>query len=79
LRLKKKEKALPDNASYKLVKKNDDGTYTEVKEASQQTTEDGRLVLDITDLPSDKFDPNADYYIETTETGKDPILFSNSN
>lgn len=65
------EKALPDNASYKLVKKNDDGTYTEVKEASQQTTEDGRLVLDITDLPSDKFDPNADYYIETTETGKD--------
>lgn len=65
-------KDLPDNASYKLVKKNDDGTYTEVKEASQQTTEDGRLVLDITDLPSDKFDPNADYYIETTETDKDP-------
>ncbi len=64
-------KALPDNASYKLVKKNDDGSYTEVDGASQTTTEDGRLVLDITDLPSDKFDPNADYYIETTETGKD--------
>ncbi|MDU3192288.1 MAG: hypothetical protein E6677_02130, partial [Finegoldia magna] len=65
-------KNLPKNASYKLVKKNDDGSYTEVKGTSQTTTKDGRLVLDITDLPSDKFDPKEDYYIEATEVGKAP-------
>lgn len=65
-------KNLPENASYKLVKKNDDGSYTEVKGTSQTTTKDGRLVLDITDLPSDKFDPKKDYYIETKEEGKEP-------
>ena len=64
-------KALPENATYTLVKKNDDGTYTPVKDLSSQVV-DGKTVFDITVLPSDKFDPNADYYIETTETGKDP-------
>lgn len=65
-------KPLPIDATYKLVKKNEDGTYTEVEGLTQTTKEDGTPVFDITDLPSDKFDPEADYYIETTETGKDP-------
>lgn len=65
-------KTLPTDATYKLVKKNEDGTYTEVEGLTQTTKEDGTPVFDITDLPSDKFDPEADYYIETTETGKDP-------
>ena len=65
-------KPLPTDATYKLVKKNEDGTYTEVEGLTQTTKEDGTPVFDITDLPSDKFDPEADYYIETTETGKDP-------
>lgn len=64
-------KSLPENATYKLVKKNDDGTYTPVKDLPSKVV-DGKTVFDITDLTSDKFDPNADYYIETTETGKDP-------
>ena len=65
-------KPLPTDATYKLVKKNEDGTYTEVEGLTQTTKEDGTPVFDITDLPSDKFDPNADYYIETIETGKNP-------
>lgn len=65
-------KTLPTDATYKLVKKNEDGTYTEVEGLTQTTKEDGTPVFDITDLPSDKFDPDADYYIETTETGKTP-------
>lgn len=65
-------KPLPTDATYKLVKKNEDGTYTEVEGLTQTTKEDGTPVFDITDLTSDKFDPNADYCIETTETGKDP-------
>ncbi len=64
-------KPLPTDASYTLVKKNEDGSYTPVKDLSSKVV-DGKTVFDITDLPSDKFDPNADYYIETTETGKDP-------
>ena len=65
-------KTLPENASYKLVKKDEDGTYTEVADLTATTKEDGTLVFDITELPSDKFDSQADYYIETIETGKDP-------
>ncbi len=65
-------KPLPTDATYKLVKKNEDGTYTEVEGLTQTTKEDGTPVFDITDLPSDKFDPDADYYIETTEIGKNP-------
>lgn len=65
-------KQLPENATYKLVKKNKDGTYTEVEGLTQTTKEDGTPVFDITNIPSDRFDPNADYYIETTETDKEP-------
>ena len=65
-------KPLPTDATYKLVKKNEDGTYTEVEGLTQTTKEDGTPVFDITNIPSDKFDPEADYCIETTETGKDP-------
>lgn len=64
-------KSLPENATYKLVKKNDDGTYTPVKDLPSKVV-DGKTVFDITDLPSDKFDPEADYFIETRETGKNP-------
>lgn len=64
-------KSLPENATYKLVKKNDDGTYTHVKDLPSKVV-DGKTVFDITDLPSDKFDPEADYFIETRETGKNP-------
>ncbi|VFB17046.1 Uncharacterised protein [Urinicoccus massiliensis] len=64
-------KQLPTDATYKLVKKNEDGTYTPVKDLSSKEV-DGKTVFDITDLTSDKFDPNADYYIQTTETGKAP-------
>lgn len=65
-------KTLPENASYKLVKKDEDGTYTEVADLTATTKKDGTPVFDITKLPSDKFDSQADYYIETIETGKDP-------
>lgn len=65
-------KTLPTDATYKLVKKNEDGTYTEVEGLTQTTKEDGTPVFDITSLTSDKFDPEADYYIQTTETGKNP-------
>lgn len=61
----------PTDATYKLVKKNDDGTYTPVENLTS-TEVNGKTVFDITDLTSDKFDPNADYYIETTESGKTP-------
>ncbi len=64
-------KPLPTDATYKLVKKNEDGTYKPVKDLSSKVV-DGKTVFDITDLTSDKFDPKADYCIETTETGKDP-------
>ena len=64
-------KQLPTGANYKLVKKNPDGTYTPVENLTS-TEVNGKTVFDITDLPSDKFDPNAYYYIETTETGKNP-------
>ena len=64
-------KSLPTDATYKLVKKNSDGTYTPVENLTA-TEVNGKTVFDITDLSSDKFDPNADYYIETTETGKNP-------
>lgn len=70
-------KSLPTDATYKLVKKNEDGTYTEVEGLTQTTKEDGTPVFDITDLPSDKFDPEADYYIETTEPGKTPSYSDN--
>lgn len=63
---------LAKNATYKLVTKNEDGTYAPVESLTATTKEDGTPVFDITGLPSDKFDPNADYYIETTETKKDP-------
>ena len=62
-------KSLPTDATYKLVKKNPDGTYTPVENLTS-TEVDGKTVFDITDLTSDKFDPNADYYIETTEPSK---------
>ena len=65
-------KQLPENATYKLVTRNDDGSYTEVANLTATKKEDGTPVFDITDLPSDKFDPAADYYIETRETGKNP-------
>ena len=65
-------KSLPTDASYKLVKKNEDGTYTEVTGLTATKKEDGTPVFDITSLTSDKFDPNADYYIETSEPGKTP-------
>lgn len=65
-------KPLPTDATYKLVKKNEDGTYTEVEGLTQTTKEDGTPVFDITNIPSDKFDPEADYCIETTELGKTP-------
>lgn len=65
-------KPLPTDATYKLVKKNEDGTYTEVEGLTQTTKEDGTPVFDITNIPSDRFDPNADYYIQTTETDKEP-------
>ncbi len=65
-------KPLPTDATYKLVKKNEDGTYTEVEGLTQTTKEDGTPVFDITKIPSDKFDPEADYYIQTTESGKTP-------
>lgn len=65
-------KQLPADASYKLVKKNEDGTYTEVSGLTATKKEDGTPVFDITSLTSDKFDPDADYYIQTTETGKAP-------
>lgn len=64
-------KSLPTDASYTLVKKNDDGSYTPVKDLTSKV-ENGKTVFDITDLTSDKFDPNADYYIETSEPGKTP-------
>ena len=64
--------SIPTDATYKLVKKNEDGTYTEVEGLTQTTKEDRTPVFDITDLTSDKFEPDADYYIETTETGKKP-------
>lgn len=64
--------SIPTDATYKLVTKNNDGTYTEVTGLTPTTKEDGTPVLDITDLPSDKFNPNEDYYIETTELGKEP-------
>lgn len=65
-------KDLPTDATYKLVTKNPDGTYTEVEGLTATKKEDGKTVFDITDLTSDKFDPAADYYIETRETGKNP-------
>ncbi|MBS5594495.1 MAG: hypothetical protein KHX08_03595 [Clostridiales bacterium] len=64
-------KTLPTEATYTLVKKNDDGTYTPVKDLSSKVV-DGKTVFDITDLKASDIDPNADYYIQTTETGKDP-------
>ena len=70
-------KPLPTDATYKLVKKNEDGTYTEVEGLTQTTKEDGTPVFDITNIPSDKFDPNEDYYIETRETGKNPSYSDN--
>lgn len=67
-----KGKDLPADAIYRLVKKNDDGSYSPVEGVSSTTKADGTLAFDITDLSSDKFDPKADYYIEITEAGKDP-------
>lgn len=64
--------SIPTGATYKLVTKNSDGTYKEVTGLTPTTKEDGTPVLDITDLPSDKFNPNEDYYIKTTELGKEP-------
>lgn len=63
---------LAENATYKLVTKNEDGTYTPVDGLTATTKEDGTPVFDITNLSSDKFDPNGKYYIETTEKGKEP-------
>ena len=63
---------LAENATYKLVTKNEDGTYTPVEDLTVTTKEDGTPVFDITDLPSDKFVPEAEYVIETVENGKDP-------
>ena len=70
-------KPLPTDATYKLVKKNEDGTYTEVEGSTKTTKEDGTPVFDITKIPSDKFDPEAEYYIETTEPGKTPSYSDN--
>ena len=64
--------SLAENAKYKLVTKNEDGTYTQVDGLAATTKEDGTPVFDITNLSSDKFDPNGKYYIETTEKGKEP-------
>ncbi|MDU5970222.1 MAG: hypothetical protein E6Z12_02695 [Finegoldia magna] len=63
---------LAEKATYKLVTKNEDGTYTPVEGLTATTKEDGTPVFDITKLSSDKFNPEAEYVIETTETGKDP-------
>ena len=63
---------LAKNATYKLVTKNEDGTYEPVEDLTATTKEDGTPVFDITDLSSDKFDPKEDYYIEASEGGKDP-------
>lgn len=63
---------LAKNATYNLVTKNEDGTYTPVADLTATTKEDGTPVFDITDLPSDKFDPNKEYYIEASEEGKKP-------
>lgn len=64
--------SLAENATYKLVTKNEDGTYTQVDGLAATTKEDGTRVFDITNLTSDKFDPNEEYYIEATEEGKEP-------
>lgn len=61
---------LAENATYKLVTKNEDGTYTTVSGLTATTKEDGTPVFDITDLSSDKFDPKKEYYIEASEEGK---------
>lgn len=66
-----KDGTLPTDATYKLVKKNEDGTYIPVESLTSKVV-DGKTVFDITDIPSNKFDPNADYYIETKESGKNP-------
>ena len=63
---------LAENATYKLVTKNEDGTYKPVEDLTATTKEDGTPVFDITDLPSDKFDSKQDYYIEASEKGKKP-------
>ena len=63
---------LAENATYNLVTKNEDGTYTPVEGLTATTKEDGTPVFDITKLSSDKFDPNEEYYIEATEEGKKP-------
>ena len=64
-------KTLPEGATYKIVKKNADGTYTPVEGVTQTTKEDGTPVFDITgeDSPVKHGD---EIYIETKETGKDP-------
>lgn len=63
---------LAENATYKLVTKNEDGTYTSVEDLTVTTKEDGTPVFDITDTPSEKFNPEAEYFIETSEEGKNP-------
>ena len=64
-------KTLPENATYKLVKKDGDN-YVEVTGLTTTTKDDGTKVFDITDLKASDIDPEAEYYIQTTETGKDP-------
>ena len=63
---------LAKNATYKLVTKNEDGTYAPVEGLTATTKEDGTPVFDITKLSSDKFDPKQEYYIEASEKGKKP-------
>ena len=65
-------KTATDGATYTLVKKTDDGTYTPVEGVTQTTNADGTPVFDITNTPSENFDPEAEYVIETVENGKDP-------
>lgn len=65
-------KTATDGATYTLVKKTDDGTYTPVEGVTQTTNADGTPVFDITDTPSKNFDPEDEYVIETVENGKDP-------
>lgn len=69
--------SLPANANYKLVTKNEDGTYNEVVGLTITQKADGTPAFDITDIPSDKFDPNKEYYIETKEEGKQPSYSDN--
>ena len=72
IELEAKDGSLPEDGAYKIVTKDNDGKYHVVSELTVTQKEDGTPVFDITDITSDKIDPNADYYIETVADGKQP-------